>query len=173
MGAPVSERPSFAIVPIAALRAHESTEPAKVRALAEALRRSGVFEEPIWVAAGSNVILNGHHRAAALARLGADRVPAWRIDYGSDAVALDRWSPGPPVSKAEVLRRAFSGELFPPRTTRHMLAFALPAHGTPLVELGVRVGVGRRAPQRGAVPAARSGEYGSASSPRAKRSSVR
>ena len=90
---------------------------------------------PIWVARGTDVILNGHHRTAALRALGALRVPAWVIDYESDLVRIDRWTPGPPISKAEVVRRAREGALFPPQTTRHTLARDLPWRSTPLAEL--------------------------------------
>ncbi len=127
----------FALVPLASLKAHERVVAKKVRALAADLRRSGVFEDPIWVARGSGVILNGHHRAAALRRLGAVRVPAWVLDYDADLVRLGRWTDGPPIAKDEVVRRGRDGELFPPRTTRHTLAVALPGRPTPLEELGV------------------------------------
>ncbi len=128
----------FELVPIARLRSHEEVDPAKVRKLAAELLASGVFDEPIWVARGSYVILNGHHRVAALRALGAERVPAWVVDYDGPTVGLDRWTPGPPITKAEVVRRAGTGDLFPPRTTRHTWKVAPERRPTPLAELGVR-----------------------------------
>jgi L-serine kinase (ADP) len=133
----VTSTVEFVLIPIGELTPHERVDPAKVRHLAAELAREGVFEEPVWVARGSNVILNGHHRVAALRSLGADRVPAWRVEYASDAIDLDRWTPGPPISKADVVRRAAEGRLFPIRTTRHTWK-AVPGHRpTPLSELGV------------------------------------
>lgn len=125
----------FALVPLAALREHERILPAKVRALRSELRRSGVFVDPIWVARGTGVILNGHHRFAALKALGAVRIPAWVVEYDSDIVSLDRWSPGPPITKEEVVRHARDGTLFPPRTTRHRFSVNLPHQPTPLADL--------------------------------------
>jgi hypothetical protein len=125
----------FALIPLDALRPHEEVVPSKVRALAAVLRRTGIFEDPIWVARGSDVILNGHHRVAALRHLGAQRIPAWVVDYDSTVVSLDRWTPGPPISKTEVVRRATEGELFSPRTTRHRFSVELPLRPTPLTEL--------------------------------------
>jgi L-serine kinase (ADP) len=127
--------PEFALVPIGRLLAHEKVDPAKVDELVEEFRADGVFVDPIWVARGSDVILNGHHRVAALRKLGATRVPAWLLDYEDDGIALERWTPGPTITKDEVVRRARAGRLFPIKTTRHRLADELPAHPTPIAEL--------------------------------------
>lgn len=126
----------FALLPIASLRPHEEVVREKVRSLAREIRAHGEFVDPIWVAREPWVILNGHHRVAALRSLGAERVPAWLVDYMSDHIRIGRWTPGPPISKAEVLRRAREGRLFPPRTTRHSFEFDLPHRPTPLAELG-------------------------------------
>ena len=125
----------FRLVPLDTLLEHEEIDPAGVDALAERIRRDGTVADPIWVAAGSNVILNGHHRVAALRRLGARWAPAWVVDFHSDAVRLERWSEGPPIRKEEVVRRAHSRDLFAPKTTRHVLAVELPDRPTPLSDL--------------------------------------
>jgi L-serine kinase (ADP) len=158
----VSGEVEFVLIPLADLRPHEAVVEHKVRRLAIELRRTGVFVEPVWVAQGSNVILNGHHRVAALRRLGGDRVPALRIDYASDIVRLDRWRPGPPITKDEVIRRAEEGRLFPPRTTRHIWRLEPGERPVPLVELGIprstspaharRTGRARSAPGRSSPP---------------------
>jgi hypothetical protein len=117
-------------------------DPEKVEELTLEIARSGKVEDPIWVERGTGVILNGHHRFEALLRLGARRVPAWVIDYDDPAVHLDRWNPGPTLSKAEVRARAREGRPFPPKTTRHSLEFELPPHPTPLSELTNHAAVG-------------------------------
>ncbi len=127
--------PEFALVPLERLRFHEETEASKVRELVRQMERTAVQSDPIWVARGSYVILNGHHRAEALRRLGAKKVAAWLFDYASDVVQVDRWRPGPPIAKDEVLRRAAEGRLFPPKTTRHRLTIELPLHAVALREL--------------------------------------
>lgn len=127
--------PEFALVPIENLRAHERFDEESVAELVEELRRTGTFADPIWVARASLVILNGHHRVEALRRLGAERVPAWLVDYETDLVTLEPWRPGIPITKAEVIHRATHGDLFPPKTTRHHLRVELPPRPTPLSEL--------------------------------------
>ena len=131
----MSDRPIFRLVPIAELKDHEEVDPAKVDQLVEDIRRRQAVADPVWVALGSGVILNGHHRVAALRRLGAHRVPAWMVDYHSASVRLGRWGNGPPISKAEVERRALHGERFPPKTTRHVIEPSMPVRSTPLAAL--------------------------------------
>ena len=125
----------FALIPLERLRAHEEIDASDVEPLAAEIRAEGVLAHPIWVAAGSWVILNGHHRVAALRRLGAARAPAWVLDYHSPRILVDRWSPGPPISKREIEQRAREGRLFPPKTTKHLLELELPDRPTPLPEL--------------------------------------
>ena len=127
--------PEFRLLPLELLREHEEHDAAKVEELVRELQRTGVFRDPIWVARGTWVILNGHHRVAALRRLGMKRVPAWVFDYHDDSVELGRWSPGPPIAKQEVVDRASRGAPFPPKTTRHTLTVELPSRSVPLAEL--------------------------------------
>ncbi len=127
--------PEFALVPIDRLKGHEEYDPSKVDQIVREIRRTGRFVDPIWVARGSFVILNGHHRVEALRRLGARRAAAWLFDYDGDLVTVEPWRPGPPIEKAEVVRRATGGRLFPPKTTRHRVTVDLPARSVPLEEL--------------------------------------
>jgi L-serine kinase (ADP) len=158
--------PVFRLVPLADLKEHEEIDPADARSLAERILASGVVEDPIWVADGSGVILNGHHRVAALKSLGARRAPAWLIEYDADWVRLERWQEGPPIPKSEVVRRAATGQLFQPKTTRHILGVELPPRPTPLSELlepepaGAAHAAHRRASGRSRPSAARASDSG-------------
>jgi L-serine kinase (ADP) len=143
--------PEFALLPIASLKGHERIDEGNLAELIGHLRRSQVLSDPIWVARGSSVILNGHHRVEALRRLGAERVAAWVLDYESDLIHLERWHSGPPIAKSEVVRRAEEGRPFPPKTTRHRLLLDLPARPTPLAELLPRPVARRRAHSRASV----------------------
>ncbi|MEM0129030.1 MAG: ParB N-terminal domain-containing protein [Thermoplasmata archaeon] len=132
----MSASPRFALVPLASLRAHEEVDPAVVDRLVEEIRTAGVFVDPIWIDGATGTILNGHHRFRALQRLGAVRVPAWVFDYLADeSIRVEPWSPGTPVSKEAVLRRARDGPLYPIKTTRHRLLGPLPVRTVPLAEL--------------------------------------
>jgi hypothetical protein len=138
----------FALLRLSDLKAHEQIEQKNLLELIARLRRTKLISEPIWVARGSWVILNGHHRVEALRRMGAERAPAWVLDYDSELIHLERWHPGPPIAKIEVVRRAEEGHLFPPKTTRHRLEFDLPPRSTPLSELLPKADVRRKAHSR-------------------------
>ena len=131
----MTRRPRFALLPTAQLAIHEHVDEERVRELAREIAATGRVEEPIWVADESWVILNGHHRFAALRQLGAARVPAWVVDYHDPMVELARWEDGPELSKQEVIRRARAGEPFPPKTTKHRLPAGLPSRPTALADL--------------------------------------
>ena len=167
----MTQAPEYALVPLASLLPHESVDAADVAGLVREIRGRGFVREPIWVARTERVILNGHHRFAALQVLGVRRVPAWLVEYSDPAMALARWGNGPPLQKAEVIRRARAGDLYPPKTSRHQWRGPDPApHPTPLAELQTEGPGGgpepaRRAPVDPAVP-----RYGKAHSPSANRS---
>ncbi|HYK92564.1 MAG TPA: ParB N-terminal domain-containing protein [Thermoplasmata archaeon] len=147
----------FAYLPIDRLREHEETQADRVEEVLRDIERRGIVDEPILVARGSHVVLNGHHRFAALRLLGAKWVPVYLIDYENGSVLLERWTPGPPISKTDVVRTASEGRLYPPKTTRHRLLFDVLHRPTPLRELletarpvdapGVRVGYGASRPE--------------------------
>jgi len=132
----MTHNPTFEILPIERLRPHEAIDQAGVDAIIRDLHHRRIFREPIWVARGSHVILNGHHRWAAMRSIGAHRIPAWVFDYlDDDTIHLDRWTPGEPISKHQVVEAGEKGELFPQKTTRHRLTKELPHRDVPLAEL--------------------------------------
>lgn len=126
----------FRLLPVASLHPHEQVDEEDVAHLTEEIRARGLVREPIWVSEPEGVILNGHHRYAALRRLGVRWIPAWVVDYADPEMELARWNAGPPLDKAEVIRSARSGKLFPPKTSRHIWHGPTPApHPTTLAEL--------------------------------------
>lgn len=131
----MTQPPEFALLPLYSLREHEEVDEMGVEAMVAQLRIDGRVYEPIWVSREEHVVLNGHHRLAALKRLGAHRAPAWVMDYDDPSLTLERWGPGPPITKVEVVEHARAGRLFPPKTTRHLWAIRISAHPVTLAEL--------------------------------------
>ena len=131
----MSRSPEFALLPTSGLKIHEQIVPARVREIRKEIERTRRVEEPILVARETGVILNGHHRYAALKELGATKIPAWVVEYDDERVLLGRWEEGPEISKEEVVRRAHAGTPFGPKTTKHQILHDLPHRPTPLDEL--------------------------------------
>lgn len=128
----------FELLPISQLLPHEECDPHTLDEVEKDIRRHGAVLEPVLVAEGSLVVLNGHHRLEVLRRLGARKVPAWVVDYEDASITVDLW-PGSgisePISKKEILTRARRGHLYPPKTSHHSLGKPLPKRKTPLSQL--------------------------------------
>ncbi|HEY7589126.1 MAG TPA: ParB N-terminal domain-containing protein [Thermoplasmata archaeon] len=133
------EKPAvrFELLDVGLLCCHEEIQPDLLERVMEEIREDGYVKKPILVADGAYVILDGHHRFAALRALGCRRIPCYVIDYFSEAVDLTLWPTAKvrQVTKQEVLRRGQSGELFTPKTTRHVLRLKLPDVFTDLEDL--------------------------------------
>lgn len=136
-GHPHAARPRLELVPVEVLRPHESLDAKLLAEVRDAIARDGVMRDPILVERSHHVILNGHHRYAALRELGCRRVPAYVIDYFDSRIEVGLW-PGAVVdrvTKREVIDRGVRGDLFPPKTTRHVVRFRLKEIAVPLSEL--------------------------------------
>lgn len=114
-------------LPVDRLRPHERVDEALLDAVCQALRCSHQAVPPVVVDGGSWTILDGHHRHAAHRRLGYRRVPCLVVDYRSPMIRLEPRRTDLVVSKRDVVLRAQSGRLLPPKTTRHVLPRGL--HG--------------------------------------------
>lgn len=114
------------LVWIDALRPHEQVVPERVRDLVASIQSKGYFGPPILVEREHYIVLDGHHRVEALKVLGARWAPAIVISYDPRHVSLDSWREGVRVSREEVVKRALSRELFPPKTTRHIVRVSNP-----------------------------------------------
>ena len=130
-------RVTLAILDIEVLRPHERTREELLSQLRAEIERDGVLRLPILVEREHHVILDGHHRYAALRLLGCRRIPVYLVDYASDEIGLTTW-PGAivaTVTKEEVISRGVRGDPFPPKTTRHLLKEKLPESPVPLKDL--------------------------------------
>lgn len=128
----------FELVPIDRLLPHEEIQDQVLAEVRQALQETGTVLEPILVADGHYVVLNGHHRLAALRALGVKKVPAWVVAYSSEVVELEKWPDAQhdhPVSKEHVVERARRQHLYPPKTTKHRLRVQLPEKTTDLADL--------------------------------------
>ena len=125
------------LVETVSLRGHEEVIPDNLETRTSKLLSKG-FYKPIIVDRGSMVILDGHHKWTAAKSLGLARVPVIMVDYLVDeGVLVDVWPDcgKESVTKTEVLEMGLSGDVFPPKTSRHTLPFKIPSIRIPLSEL--------------------------------------
>ncbi|MCR4397562.1 MAG: ParB N-terminal domain-containing protein [Firmicutes bacterium] len=128
----------FALLEIDRLRPHEQVDERRLEELQKEIDRDGVVRQPIMVESQSMVILDGHHRVRALARLGCTVVPSYLVDYSDPGVAVYPRRPGIPVDKESVVRIGLGGTPYPPRTSRHVWARAPHPRPVALALLGKR-----------------------------------
>ena len=124
-------------VDIGSLRGHEEVISDNLTKRKKKLLSKG-FYKPIIVDRESMVILDGHHKWTAAKSLGLARVPVIMVDYLVDeGVLVDVWPDcgKESITKAEVLEMGVSGDVFPPKTSRHTLPFKIPSIRIPLSEL--------------------------------------
>ncbi|MFA5895526.1 MAG: ParB N-terminal domain-containing protein [Thermoplasmata archaeon] len=127
----------FELLDVGLLHCHEQIQPDLLERTMDEIREDGYVKRPILVAGEHFVILDGHHRFAALKALGCRRIPAYVIDYFSDIIDLKTWPDAvvQEVRKDEVIRRGLANDPFPPKTTRHILKIKLPDVFTDLEDL--------------------------------------
>ncbi len=115
-------RASLEILDIFSLRPHERTQLSLLRRTVREIVREGRIRLPVLVEREHLVILDGHHRYEALKRIGCRKIPCYVVDYDSKEIGLTTW-PGAVVdrvTKEEVVEHGLLGQLFPPKTTRHL-----------------------------------------------------
>ncbi|MBI1729962.1 ParB N-terminal domain-containing protein [Candidatus Acetothermia bacterium] len=116
-----------ATLPVDTLRPHEEVDPTNLARTIQEIKNGELLQDyPILVDEETYVILDGHHRHAACKALGIALVPCLLVDYEVE-VELESRRPEIHVSKTEVIRRGLSGELYPPKSTRHYFVNSRPS----------------------------------------------
>jgi len=72
----------------------------------------------ILICSQSNMIIDGHHRYTALKELRYDKVPVTIVNYFSDKIITDE---NDTFSKKEIIYRSKTGDLFEPKSTKHLV----------------------------------------------------
>lgn len=126
------------LVDIGWLKAHEMVVEKKVDELHKMTLRWQGYTKPLLVDCKTGAILDGHHRFTVGKRLELRLLPVILIDYLQDSVVhVETWPHAEmkTISKQEVIDMALSGELYPPKTSRHTLEGHMPPIMVPLKSL--------------------------------------
>ena len=119
------------------LKPHEQVVHDHLVEIIRSIKEKGYYGPPILVERDHYIILDGHHRVNALKSLEVEWVPALLLRYQSEYLTLTSWKPGVNVSPHYVIRRALSGKLYPPKTTRHIIHLKLPVIKASLRDLRI------------------------------------
>lgn len=127
------------LLPISQLKIHEETIPSRVLRIKQEISQSGCVVTPILVEKDNFIVLNGHHRLAALKELGCEFAPCLLVDYQSPYIEVKICPEGSMrhIDKDIIIQAALTNRPFPPRSSLHELNFNPPAFSTPLAILKI------------------------------------
>ena len=126
------------LVPVETLLPHEKVEGHRVDNLEKMTLRWRAYTKPLLVDRKTGTILDGHHRTKVAVRMELQCLPCVLVDYlEDDGISVSVWpnSGRESIQKEEVIEAALSGNLFEPKTSRHMLSDHLPPISVPLARL--------------------------------------
>ena len=125
-------------MPVEVLKPHEQVIQKKVDQLERMTIRWDAYTKPLLVDGATGTILDGHHRFEIARRLGLQCLPCVVVDYlDDDSITLLLWpnSDREGITKDDVIQAGLSGDLMPPKTSRHLLSDDLPPISVPLSRL--------------------------------------
>ena len=126
------------LVPVKWLKPHEEIKIKPRDKLLDMPNRWGGFTKPILVDTHTGALLDGHHRLSVAKELGLKLIPAICLDYlNSELISLELWPNAniESVDKADVIEMCLGNELYPPKTTKHVVIYDLPPILVALEEL--------------------------------------
>ena len=112
------------------LKPLELVFPNHLKILCKLIIDSGIIESPIIADKKTGIILDGSHRYIFFLKHGYKEAVVKYIDYFDENIRVGTHlmhrhiiDGSTNISKQEVIKRGLSGNLFPPRTTRHFFPF--------------------------------------------------
>jgi hypothetical protein len=120
----------YEVIETKKIKALEYVFPHHLKNLTEMVLKSGYISTPLIITKEHNIVLDGSHRHIFLLQQGYQYAPVYSVDYNSPDIRVGRHlmhrhivEGEIGISKEEVIRRGTTGDLFPPRTTRHFFPF--------------------------------------------------
>jgi nicotinamide mononucleotide adenylyltransferase len=120
----------YTVVSINVLKPLEKVFPVHLKNLEAMIDKDGFMLKAIIADKKTGIVLDGSHRYVYLLKNGYKEAPVRFVDYLSDDVRVGTrlehrffidGTAG--ISKKECIYRALSGDIYPPRTTRHFFTF--------------------------------------------------
>ena len=132
----------FEIAPVSKLRPLELVFPTHLKNLSKMILKDKIIKSPILADKKTGIVLDGSHRYVFFLKYGYKTAPVKFVDYDDENIRVGTVlmhkhiiEKDTNISKKEVIARGTSGNLYPPRTTRHFFPFRKPDISVPLSEL--------------------------------------
>ena len=112
------------LVDVKDLRPHEEIKQKNLQKMIKHVERIQGYYIPIIVDKDTKTILDGHHRYHSALHLGINRIPAIEINYlQDDSIRVKAWEGKEEmnITKDSILKAAKKGELYPPKTSKHII----------------------------------------------------
>ena len=103
------------------LQSHEALDPIHLEELKREIKSDGILKFAIAVDRNRSIILDGHHRVAALKDLGCMKIPAVLIDYDSSDIQVRSQRRSIRLTKKDVIKAGTRLKKLPPKTSNHMI----------------------------------------------------
>jgi hypothetical protein len=109
------------LIPTNRLLRHEKIDKKVSSALLSKIKKDGIWKAPLSVDRKSKLVIDGHQRLHVAKLLKLKRVPVFFCDYFSSKIIPSFFrAEYKGISKKDIIKKAKSGYLFPPKTTRHL-----------------------------------------------------
>lgn len=126
------------LIEVSTLLPHEEIKEKKLRKMIDLVKKRRGMHKPVLVDKETRTILDGHHRYNSALRLGLKFVPGIEVNYlEDDSIQVEPW-PGKEqmeITKQSVLSMAKSGNLYPPKTSKHSISNEFPKQFFTIEEL--------------------------------------
>ena len=135
---PLDRVMEIVLIEMQKLLPHEEIKQKNLTKLIDLVKKRGGLYDPILVDRETKTLLDGHHRYNTALHLGLKFIPGIEVDYLEDeSIQVESW-PGKEkmkITKQSVLSMAKSGNLFPPKTSKHSISTEYPKQFFSLEEL--------------------------------------
>lgn len=98
---------------------HEHIDLNQVKNVLDSLETEKILKNAVVIDKKSWLILDGHHRFAALKKIWIKYIPTLSVDYNSDDIKLWFWREWFNDSKQQIIENAKKWILYPIKTTKH------------------------------------------------------
>jgi len=109
------------LVELNKLKPHEEVDPVHLQDLMEEIKSDGILKFAIAVEKDNDIILDGHHRVAALKELGCTRILVVFVDYSSSEIEVQNQRNTMELTKEEIVKAGIEPKKLPPKTSKHLI----------------------------------------------------